>query len=53
MAEKLVKLTAQERSLLVHLIHAVEVSEWDAGDYNLSQRQFNALQNAKKKLEVK
>lgn len=48
---KAVKLTDQERELLCELIHIMEAGEWSAGDYCLTQRQFNALENAKRKLE--
>lgn len=47
----MVKLTGYERDLLLCLINVVEASEWDAGDYNFTQRQFNALQRAKQKLK--
>jgi len=43
-------LTAFEKGLLLQLINAMEMSEWSEGDYCLTQRQFNALQNAKRKL---
>ena len=48
-----IKLTDGERDLLVQLIRAVEASEWSAGDYNFTQAQFNSLQRAKAKLELR
>lgn len=48
-----IKLTEGERDLLVQFIRAVEASEWSDGDYNFTQAQFNALQRAKAKLELR
>ena len=50
MATRSVKLTDVERGLLMKLIDIVEATEWDAGDYCLTQGQFNALQRARDKL---
>ena len=48
---KAIELTNTERDLLVQLIRTVEANEWSAGDYCLTQRQFDCLQRAKAKLE--
>lgn len=48
---KAVKLTDAEKTLLCALIAAMEASEWDAGDYCFTQSQFDALLNAKRKLQ--
>ena len=42
--------TAAEGRLLVRLINIVEATEWDAGDYCLTQQEFDTLQRAKNKL---
>lgn len=47
----LVKLTMFERKQLLKLIAAMEASEWSAGDYCLTQAQFNALLCVKAKLQ--
>jgi DNA-binding CsgD family transcriptional regulator len=48
---KSIELTDAERRLLARLIHIVEASEWQAGDYCLTARQFDVLQRAKEKLQ--
>lgn len=53
MSAKAISLTDTERRLIVLLINIVEATEWDAGHYCLTQRQFDALQRAKSKLEPK
>lgn len=53
MTRYVVRLTMPERNQLLRLIHIVEASEWDAGDYNLTQRQFDTLQSVKTKLDPK
>lgn len=48
----MVKLSGYECGLLLQLIRIVEASEWDAGDYCFTQRQFDALQRVKQKLQL-
>lgn len=47
---KAVKLTSAERDILVRLINIAEATEWDAGDYCLTQREFNTMLRASAKL---
>lgn len=48
---KALSLTDTERRLLLQLINIMEAGEWSAGDYCLTQRQFDVLQQAKAKLK--